>query len=166
MEVYERINSILKEKKILKKKFVEKLLSLEPKLKTTDEIPTAPTIYSYLNGTLNLKLELIPYIAEALDITEQELFDNTKKSRLKYINFFLKNPTKEEIELIKSKTLKYDIKIKNSIVANKNNGNIIINTKYDNEFEEITHLLKYAPIPLLEKFKKRLKEFKKISEDF
>jgi len=151
MEIYEKVNMILKERRILKKDFVEKLLSLEPKLKSTNEIPTDKTIYSYLNGTINLKLELITYIAEVLDITEQELFDNSEESRLKYLKTILNNPTQKEIEYIKSKVISHDI---------------ISNKKIDNYLEQIIYLLRYAPISFLEKLIKKLKELKKISDDF
>lgn len=151
METYEKVNKILIERRILKKDFVKRLISLEPKLKRTGEIPSEQTIYSYLNGTINLKLELIPYIAEALDITEQELFDNSEKTRLKYLKSILNNPTQKEIEYIKSKVISYDIKI---------------DEKLENQFEQIVHLLKFAPIPLLEKLTVKLTELKKISDDF
>ena len=74
MEVYEKINYLIDEKKITKKEFVVKLLSLEPKLKATGEVPSEQTIYRYLNGKRELKIELIPYIAEVLEVDEQELF--------------------------------------------------------------------------------------------
>lgn len=74
LEVYEKINYILQEKKIAKKDFVKNILSLEPKLKATGEIPTEQTIYRYLNGQREIKIELIPYIAEVLEVDEQELF--------------------------------------------------------------------------------------------
>jgi len=151
VETYEKVNKILIERRILKKDFVKRLISLEPKLKRTGEIPSEQTIYSYLNGTINLKLELIPYIAEALDITEQELFDNSEKTRLKYLKSILNNPTQKEIEYIKSKVISYDIKI---------------DEKLENQFEQIVHLLKFAPIPLLEKLTVKLTELKKISDDF
>lgn len=74
MEVYEKINYLIDEKKITKREFVNKLLSLEPKLKTTGEVPSEQTIYRYLNAQRELKIELIPYIAEVLEVDEQELF--------------------------------------------------------------------------------------------
>lgn len=74
LEVFEKINYILQEKKIAKKDFVKNILSLEPKLKATGEIPTEQTIYRYLNGQREIKIELIPYIAEVLGVDEQELF--------------------------------------------------------------------------------------------
>lgn len=74
MEVYEKINYIMQEKKIAKKDFVSRIIALAPKLKTTGETPTEQTIYRYLNGQRELKIELIPYIAEVLEVDEQELF--------------------------------------------------------------------------------------------
>ena len=74
MEVIEKINYLIQESKITKREFVNKLLSLEPKLKTTGEIPSEQTIYRYLNAQRELKVELIPYIAEVLEVEEQELF--------------------------------------------------------------------------------------------
>jgi uncharacterized protein YllA (UPF0747 family) len=101
-----------------------------------------------------------------LDITEQALFDNTDKSRLKYLKYILNNPNKKEIEFVKGKIVDYHIKINNSILADTNNGNIIANAKLELEFEEIIYLLRYAPVPLLEKLTQKLKSFKKISDDF
>ena len=50
MEVYEKINLLIKEKKLSKKEFAEKIRNLEVKLKSTGEIPTIKAIYAYLNG--------------------------------------------------------------------------------------------------------------------
>ncbi len=47
---------------------------LAPKLKRTGESPSAQTILGYLYGKRELKVELIPYIAEVLGVDEQELF--------------------------------------------------------------------------------------------
>ena len=74
VEVYEKINYLIKEKNMTKKEFADKLLSLEPKLRLSGETPSVQTIYRYLNGTRELKVELIPYIAEVLGVSEQELF--------------------------------------------------------------------------------------------
>lgn len=74
MEVWEKINYLINEKQLTKKSFTKKLLSLEPKLKSTGEIPSASTINGYLYGKREIKVELIPYIAETLNVTEQELF--------------------------------------------------------------------------------------------
>lgn len=74
MEVWEKINYLLEEKKMTKHEFASKLIMLEPKLKRTSEIPSVQTILGYLYGKRELKVELIPYIAEVLGVDEQELF--------------------------------------------------------------------------------------------
>lgn len=74
MNIIEKINFLLTEKGISKKEFVDKLRKLEPKLKGTGEVPSEQTIYRYLNESRELKVELIPYIAEVLGVSEQELF--------------------------------------------------------------------------------------------
>lgn len=93
MLLYERINEILKKKGIKKKVFVERFLSLEPTLKSTGVSPSIPTIYNYLNGTREIKADLVPAIALALEVSEQELFlDNDK------IAEFFKNFIKRQSE--------------------------------------------------------------------
>ncbi len=74
MEIIDKINYLIKEKNLQKKDFVKMLQAIEPKLKSTGEIPSEQTIYGYLNGKRELKIELIPYIAEVLGVDEQELF--------------------------------------------------------------------------------------------
>ena len=74
MEIIDKINYLLKEKNLQKKDFVKLLQAAEPKLKSTGEVPSEQTIYGYLNGKRELKVELIPYIAEVLGVDEQELF--------------------------------------------------------------------------------------------
>jgi transcriptional regulator with XRE-family HTH domain len=74
VEVWEKINYILAEKNISKKEFADKLTALEPKLKLTGETPSKYTILGYLYGKREIKVELIPYIAEVLGVSEQELF--------------------------------------------------------------------------------------------
>ncbi len=117
MEVYEKINFLLQEKNILKRDFVRRLLELEPKLKSTGEIPTEQTVYRYLSGDRELKIELIPYIAEVLEIQEQELFNfdleytssyNYKKSKeiRKIIDLLQYAPT-NMIQVIKEQLSKY-----------------------------------------------------------
>lgn len=74
MKVADKINYLLTEKNMSKKIFVQKLLALEPILERTGKSPNESTVYAYLNGGREIKIELIPYIAEVLDICEQELF--------------------------------------------------------------------------------------------
>ena len=74
MDIIEKINYLIKEKNMSKKEFAQALQHLEPKLKSTGNTPNIQTIYGYLNGKRELKVELIPYIAEVLEVREQELF--------------------------------------------------------------------------------------------
>jgi len=75
LEVFEKINYIINEKNMSKKEFADKFLSLNPRLRTTGEAPSYSSIYGYLSGRREIKIELIPYIADALNIKEQELFN-------------------------------------------------------------------------------------------
>ena len=84
MEVIDKINYLLKEKTLQKKEFAYKLQLLEPKLKSTGNVPSEQTIYGYLNGKRELKIELIPYIAEVLSVTEQELFSTDLEYATEY----------------------------------------------------------------------------------
>lgn len=74
MDIIGKINFLIEEKGMSKKEFVERLRLLEPILKSTGEIPSEQTIYRYLNEKRELKVELIPFIAEVLEVDEQELF--------------------------------------------------------------------------------------------
>ena len=74
MEVWEKINYLLDEKKITKQEFANRLINLAPRVKRTGETPSVQTILGYLYGKREVKIELIPYIAEVLGVTEQELF--------------------------------------------------------------------------------------------
>ena len=74
MQIYERINQILKNKGLKKKDFLNRFLSLNPTLKSIGESPSIPSIYNYLSGNREIKAELIPFIAKALEVSEQELF--------------------------------------------------------------------------------------------
>ncbi len=74
MEVWEKVNYLLEEKKITKQEFASSLIALKPNLKRTGETPSTQTILGYLYGKRELKVELIPYIAEVLGVDEQELF--------------------------------------------------------------------------------------------
>ncbi len=74
MDIIDKINYLIQEKNLRKKDFTSMLQALEPKLKSTGEVPSEQTVYGYLNGKRELKVELIPYIAEVLEVDEQELF--------------------------------------------------------------------------------------------
>ena len=103
MEVYENISLLLKEEKITKKEFAEKLICLEPKLKSTGNVPSIKTVYGYLAGRISISIELIPYIAEVLRVTEQELFFTSYDKRINFYKKMVSNATPEEISMIKEK---------------------------------------------------------------
>jgi len=111
MDVIDKINYLLTEKNLQKKEFATRLQNLEAKLKSTGNVPSLQTIYGYLNGKRELKVELIPYIAEALDITEQELFSFDIEYATEY-NIRYSKEAREILELLTyaPKSLREDIK--------------------------------------------------------
>jgi len=149
MEVFEIINYYLREKKISKKEFAARLRALEPKLKSTGEIPSEKTIYAYLNGRISIKAELIPYIARVLDIPEQLLFDDCIVTRKKYLLHILKNITAEERSLLKSKLCDNQLE-----------------KKATTKFDKIEELLQYAPEIFINKLENILKEYKSLTLKF
>ena len=74
MNIVNKINYFVRERGMTKREFARRLSSLEPRLKRTGTVPSEQTIYGYLNGKREVKVELIPYIADVLGINEQELF--------------------------------------------------------------------------------------------
>lgn len=117
MNVADKINYLLEEKGMSKRDFAQKLLSLEPRLERTGKPPSESTIYGYLNGGREIKIELIPYIAETLEITEQELFSSdiefSSDYNIRYskeareILDLLQYAPKGSIEEVKNYLLKY-----------------------------------------------------------
>ena len=163
MEVFEKINIIIKKQKITKRAFSNTLRSLEPKLKITGEIPSENTIYSYLSGRISIPIELLPYIADALQITEQELFDTTKKTRKKYFKYIVDNAELEELEKFNSFVTS---KITNNI--NINYGNVVMGSTNltDEKLEIFKELLEFAPKNFLDRIIKKLEEYRELEEEF
>ena len=151
MEVFEKINLLLKERKLSKKNFAKKLRDLEPKLNSTLEIPSEKSIYAYLNGRIGIKIELIPYIAEVLEVPEQILFDDSNRARKFFLKYILENISTEEKELIKLK-----------ICPEQTSK---INIPKD-RFYKINDLLIYAPEIFLENLESTLKNYKDITLKF
>lgn len=100
MNVADKINYLLEEKVMSKREFAQKLLSLNPIIERTGKAPSESTIYGYLNGGREIKIELIPYIAEALNIPEQELFSSEIEYTNDY-NYKYSKETREILELLK-----------------------------------------------------------------
>jgi len=161
MEIYEKINHIIKEKNITKRKFSENLRALEPKLKSTGETPTEKTIYKYLNGNINIPIELISAIAETLNITEQELFDTSNQTKLKLLKYISKKFDKNQFDYINQinnhSTIISDIQ--NSYGVEQKNSNSFDKVK----IEKLLSLLEFAPTPMIDKIIEKLEEIKKIA---
>lgn len=152
MEVYEKINEILKKKKLSKKSFSLKIIELEPKLRNTGEVPTINALYSYLSGDVSLRVELIPYIAEVLDIPEQILFDESTNARMKILKYITEDINSQEY---------------NFLIDKLNLKNVSRIDKYDNEtINSINELFQYAPEPFLENILSTLKNFKALTDKF
>ena len=99
VDIIEKINFLIEEKGLSKKEFADKLRKLEPKLKGSGETPSEQTIYRYLNESRELKVELIPYIAEVLEVNEQELFTFDIEYACNY-NYRQSKEIREIIELL------------------------------------------------------------------
>jgi transcriptional regulator with XRE-family HTH domain len=157
-KIYENITNIIKVKRLTRKEFAQNLINLNPNVNRISETPTLSTIYGYLNGRINIPIDLVPYIAEALNVTEQELFDTSSNTRKKCFKYFLQNASKNELE--------YFYKFINSQIHNNvniNYGNIIMNTKFlDERIEQFTNLLQYAPENFLEKVINKLKAYQSL----
>lgn len=158
MKIYENITYIIKEKALTKKEFAQKLINLSPKTNRLSETPTISTIYGYLNGRINIPIDLVPYIADALEITEQELFDNSPTTIKRCFKAFLENASEKELEQFQNLI---NFQIKNYINVNYNK--MVINDKTMNEdMQEFARLLKFAPISFMGKVLSKLKEYEKM----
>ena len=99
MEVWEKMNYLITEREMSKKEFINKLLDLKPVLKSTGKTPSYNTINGYLYEKRELKVELIPYIAEVLGVSEQELFNFNIEFATEY-NYKQSKEVREIIDLL------------------------------------------------------------------
>lgn len=153
MEVFENINLLLREKKVTKKEFAKKLRNLEPRLNSTLEIPSEKSIYAYLSGRIGIKIELIPYIAEVLEVPEQILFDDSSRTRKIYLKHILEYASSSELQFLKSNICEDKEKNKNTHLPK-------------NRTEQIQDLLMYAPETFLDKLEETLKSYKDLTMKF
>lgn len=150
LNISETINKIIKSKGVTKKFVAERLISLRPILKSTGEVPSLTTIYGYLNGSREIKAELLPYIAEVLDITIGELFEENEKVRIKILENILKSPTQEEMKLLE-RYFKLEEKLYSQKLKNDTNYNL-----YSYVFTMLPYTSEkflYTLIDVLESFK-------------
>ena len=150
MSISKHINSILLEKGMTKKFFALKFIELNPTLKSTGEVPSISSIYGYLNGSREIKAELLPYIAKVLDVGISELFEDNKKDRVKILQNILENPSPEEQKLLEN-YFKFEEKLNNQKLQNDTNYHL---------YNYILQMLPYASekflytlIDLLESYK-------------
>lgn len=150
LNIIEKINEIINEKGLTRKYFVNQLISLNPILKTTNEVPSSSTVYGYLNGNREIKIELLPYIAKVLNVNISELFEEEKLQRIQVLQNILKSPTKEE-----QKILEQFFKLENKM----NNQKLQNNVNY-HLYNYILEILPYSSekflytlIDVLESFK-------------
>jgi len=96
MEVYERINLLIEEKGLTKREFARRLIALEPKSKRTGETMSEKAVYAYLSGKSVIDADLVPYIAEALQVAEQSLFEENEKVRGRLVRHLLESLSEKE----------------------------------------------------------------------
>ena len=152
MDVSEKINAILKKKKMSKKNFAEQLINLEPKLKRTGETPKVSTIYKYLSGDLTIPVEIIPFMAEVLHVPEQEFFNLSLETKRKCIQYVFENSSEKEVQYLCNYT--------NTFQAHKT-AFLDIDITDAAKIKKILELLPYAPGILIEQTIKKLETIKK-----
>ena len=109
MKVVQRINEILQERNISKRELAKRLINLDMKASRTGEIPTESSIYAYLNGNIEIKADMLPFIADALGVFEQDFFSELN---YKYRDII------ELLEYLSPKSLEI---LKGSLEQNKQN---------------------------------------------
>jgi len=143
MEVYEQINQLLEEKGLTKKEFAQRLIALQPKSKRTGETMSEKAVYAYLSGKSVINADLLPYMADALDVPEQALFEDNEKTRLKLLKHLLQTSSQKEKDVSASYFLEH--------IAPKSHSDIV-------------NLLQFASETSLKKIEKLLLEFKSIND--
>ena len=161
MELYENVKEILKKRKMTIKEFAKRLVLLEPKSSRTGEIISEKVVYKYLSGQTVINPHFIPYIAEVLDVTEQELFDTTQKTRKKCFKYFVENAEQSELEYFNS-----FINSQINHGVNINYGKVVFkNQNKNNKIDKFISLLEFAPSSFLDRVIKKLEEYKSLFKD-
>ena len=126
MKVVQRINEILQEKNISKRELAKRLINLDMKASRTGEIPTESSIYAYLNGNIEIKADMLPFIANALGVFEQDFFSDDKRQNDKILKRLygddeLNYKYRDIIELLEYLSPKSLEILKGSLEQNKQN---------------------------------------------
>ena len=143
MEVYEQINLLIEEKGLTKREFAKRLIALEPKSKRTGETMSEKAVYAYLSGKSVINADLIPYIADTLQVSEQSLFVENEKTRVRLIKHLLESLSDKEKKVIEK---------------------FYVDALMPERYGDIVTLLPYASQSILEKIEQSLLEMKSISE--
>jgi transcriptional regulator with XRE-family HTH domain len=156
MQIYENINRLLQDKKVSKRDFVQRLINLNPNLKRTGEVPSVKTIYKYLNGSLSIPIELVSYIAEALNVPEQEIFRESTEKDYRYLRLLIENASTNDLEKMR---IFFDtsIKLKN-----------LQSSRFDyrsQQIDKLLSLLPYAPPILIDEVVNTLEEIKSLVQE-
>jgi len=128
---------------ISKREFARKVIALSPMLKRTGEVPTESAIYNYLNGQREIKLELLPYFAEILNVSELELLGIDQKERKAYFKRLIASCTPEEKSFLQG----------------------LIDNKGDDIAVKIITLIDYAPNQIKDIIIEILENFRQLSDD-
>jgi len=124
MRVVDRINEIIKEKGMTKRELARRLIDMDMKAHKTGEVPSESSVYAYLNGNIDIKADMVPYIADALGVCEQDLFtENFEQSRKIFAKFYRQNSNNyneiiDLLEYLSPKTIEILQKI---LIANQEN---------------------------------------------
>jgi transcriptional regulator with XRE-family HTH domain len=152
MEIYEKINAILKQKKIKKRELAHILMRNNYHLKSTGDIPSEKAIYAYLSGKNSLRVELIPPIAEALNVSVCELFPDDESDRMLFLKYVLSTASAQEFRLIRHHVFEAQ---KDDPVPPNNHMSVL--------YKEVRELLPYAPEVFLKKLIDILESYKDVT---
>jgi transcriptional regulator with XRE-family HTH domain len=144
-----------------KRKFAENLQNLNPRLKSTGETPNEKTIYKYLSGAINIPIELLSYIAETLNIAEQELFEGNFQTKIKLYKYITQDLDEHQLKVIKTLTIHSGL-INDVTLHYKNIETHSSELFTQEDIQELFELLPYAPKAMVEQFINKLKEVKQL----
>jgi transcriptional regulator with XRE-family HTH domain len=156
MQIYENINRLLHDKKVSKRDFVQQLINLNPNLKRTGEVPSVKTIYKYLNGSLSIPIELVSYMAEALNVPEQEIFRENSEKDYRYLRLLIENASTNDLEKMR---IFFDTSMK---LKNLQSSQFECRSK---QIEKLLSLLPYAPPILVDEVIDKLEEIKSLMQE-
>lgn len=143
MEIYERISLIIKEKGLTKREFANRLITLYPKLSPTGEAPTEKSIYKYLNGTVSIRIDLLPIMAEVLVVPEQAFFLTDEAAQKRFYHYMVEYATDEERETFSETLLRYN-------TIHKLSDTLTSSPIEAHKREKLCSLLDFAPTKLLD----------------